>query len=222
MEKTGEGQEREGGKGGQGRREGGKEGEELGEVSEPFRWCMGKFGEGSSRGHGAAETPGYCKQMDRGKGGDGPPSLPLPPLSRAASLYVIALALLDSSEACKACCARPALALPGTPIPSHSQAELEKGCWGKGHSGSYSGAAKLTRDDLREGSRQGKGCASARTKDMKQTGRQTDRQADHICGGVQSFSVPPSPVPLPRGLRKSCPGFWLSPPHLRSDLKLSA
>lgn len=54
-----------------------EENEELKEVLESFRWYMGKFGEGSSRTHEAVETPGYCKQMSRGKGGESPTSLPL-------------------------------------------------------------------------------------------------------------------------------------------------
>lgn len=72
--------------------------EELGGLLESFRWCIGKFGEGSSRGHKTVGAPGYCKQMSRGKGGESPPSLPL------SSVQDCQLGFLDSSKACKACC----------------------------------------------------------------------------------------------------------------------
>lgn len=52
----------------------------------------------------------------------------LSPLSRAASLFVIALALLDSSDACKACC------VPGLPWPCQGPLSLPtaKRSWRKG------------------------------------------------------------------------------------------
>lgn len=115
------------------------------------------------------------------------------------------------------------MTLPGTPTPSHSQAGLGEGYQGKEVSKNYGGLSTLTRDNLKEESRKGKGWATTRMKEIEQVERQMDRLTDRqtpIRRRFQSSSVSSMPCASIQRVEEKppCP----SPPSgLLSNLKLS-
>lgn len=135
--------------------------------------------------------------------------------SRSFLLAPLTPLKLEKPAVCQACPDRNTYCFPIA--EEAGERVLEKGFK------SYKGPARVTRDNLREGSRREKGCISARMKELRQTGRQrlTGKQTTYE-EESEVHLYPPSPMPPSRRLRKIHPCLWPPLPHLLSDLKLSA